>query len=184
MPEQLKQIAMRIKELRVIANISVETLAKELKIPIEVYIQYENGEMDIPVSFLYGIAQKFNIELTAILTGGEPRLHIYSLVRKGKGVSVDRRKEYKYQSLAYNFIHKKAEPFLVTVDPENSDIPVSLNAHPGQEFNYVLEGALLILIHNQELILYAGDSIFYDSTFRHGMKALDNKSVQFLAVIL
>lgn len=184
MTEQIKQIAMRIKELRMISNISAATLAKELKIPIELYTQYENGAVDIPVSFLYGVAQKFNIELTAILTGGEPRLRIYSLVRKGKGVSVDRRKEYKYQSLAYNFIHKKAEPFLVTVDPENSELPVNLNAHPGQEFNYVLEGTLLILIHNQELILNAGDSIFYDSTYQHGMKALENKPVQFLAVIL
>ena len=77
-------------------------------------------------------------------TGAEPRLHTYPLTRNGKGVSVERRKDYKYQSLAHNFIHKKAEPFLVTVEPEEAETPVSYNSHPGQEFDYVLAGTLKV----------------------------------------
>lgn len=107
MSEQIKQISRRIKELREISEISPESLSKELNISIETYLEYESGNIDIPVSFLYGIANKFNVELAAILTGDAPRLHTYSVVRKDSGVSVDRRKEYKYQSLAYNFVHKK-----------------------------------------------------------------------------
>jgi len=184
MSDQIRQIAMRIKELREIHEISKETMAEELGIPLSLYNSYENGEADIPVSILYGIANKFNVELTAILTGEEPKLHIYSLVRKGKGIKVERRKEYNYQSLAYNFIHKKAEPFLVTVEPESTETPISLNSHPGQEFDYVLEGTLKIVIGNHELILEEGDCIFYDSSYKHGMKAMNNKPAKFLAVIL
>jgi quercetin dioxygenase-like cupin family protein/DNA-binding XRE family transcriptional regulator len=183
MSEQIKQIAIRIKELREISAISPETLAQEFKLPIETYIEYESGNTDIPVSFLYEIANKFNVELAAILTGDAPKLHTYSVVRKGKGVSVERRKQYKYQSLAYNFIHKKAEPFLVTVDPESEDAPVHINSHPGQEFNYVLEGSLKVIINGRETILNEGDSLFFDSSFNHGMKAMENKPAKFLAVI-
>jgi len=44
------------------------------------------------------------------------------------------------ESLAYNFIHKKAEPFMVTIDPHSDGTSLEFNAHPGQEFNYVIKG--------------------------------------------
>jgi len=183
MYEQIKQIAQRIKELREIAGISIEDLAKEFNISVEQYKQYESGDVDIPVSFLYLVANKFHVELTAILTGGAPKLHIYSLVRNGKGLDVDRRKDYKYQSLAYNFAHKKAEPFLVTVEP-HPDNEIHFNSHPGQEYNYVIEGTLKVVIDKHELILNEGDSLFFDSSYPHGMQALNGKTAKFLAVIL
>jgi quercetin dioxygenase-like cupin family protein len=97
---------------------------------------------------------------------------------------VERRKQYKYQNLAYNFIHKKAEPFLVTVAPESENTPFHFNSHPGQEFNYVLKGRLKVIIDDNELILEAGDSLFFDSNYPHAMKALDNQTAEFLAIIL
>lgn len=183
MSEQIKLIAARIKELREIAALSVDSLAKELNISTEAYLEYEGGNKDIPVSFLYEISNKFNVELTAILTGGGPKLHSYALVKKGKGVSIERRKQYKYQSLAYNFANKKAEPFLVTVAPEADSSQIHFNSHPGQEFNYVIEGSLKIIIHGHELILNEGDSLYFDSGSPHGMKAMDNKCAKFLAII-
>ena len=184
MSEQIRLIAARIKELREISGISVEKLAQELNITKEQYELYESGTCDLPMSFLYSVANYFNVELTAILTGENPKLRTWCLVRKGKGVSVERRKQYKYQSLAFNFINKKAEPFIVTVEPEPGDAPVHYNSHPGQEFNYVLEGKLKVYINNQELVLNEGDSLYYDSSAYHGMKALDGKPAKFLAIIL
>lgn len=184
MSEQIKLIAQRIRELREISGISLEDLAKEFDISSELYQQYESGSVDIPVSFLYEVANKFHVELTAILTGEGPRLHTYSLVRKGKGISVERRKEYKYQNLAYNFIHKKAEPFLVTVEPNDENTPVAYNTHHGQEFNYVIEGTLKVVINDHELILNEGDSLFFDANCKHGMKALHGKTAKFLAIII
>ena len=184
MSEQIKQIAMRIRELREIHELTQEELAEQLNLDVDTYRQYEDGETDIPVSILYGIANLFNVELTAILTGDEPKLRLYSLVRKGEGIKVNRRKEYAYQSLAYNFVHKKAEPFLVTVEPDPTDAPIAQNSHLGQEFNYVLEGTLMISIDGHELILEEGDCVFYDSNSKHGMKALNNKPAKFLAIIM
>lgn len=181
MPERIKPIADRIRELREIAGVSVETLSQEFGLAKEIYNDYESGEFDIPVSILYKVANRFGVELTEILTGESPRLHIYSVVRNGKGIGVERRKQYKYQNLAHNFIHKKAEPFLVTVEPNGEE--TSFNSHPGQEFNYVLEGVLKVIIDGHEVILNEGDSLFFDSGYQHGMQAMNNKSARFLAVI-
>jgi len=182
MSNQVKQIAARLKDLREIAGMSEEALAAELGVTTDTYREYESGNTDIPIGFLYEAANRFGVELTAILTGEGPRLHTYCLVRDGKGVSVDRRNPYKYRSLAYNFIHKKAEPFLVTVEPGNDDT-VHFNSHPGQEFNYVMEGKLMIYIDGHSLTLNEGDSLYFDSSCSHGMKALDGKPAKFLAVI-
>lgn len=183
MPEKIRNIASRIRELREIAGVSQETLTLEFNIPIETYLEYESGDADIPVGFLYKVAHRFNVELTDLLTGESPKLHIYALTRKGTGISVERRKRYKYQNLAYNFIHKKAEPFLVTVEPDSAGMP-GTDSHPGQEFNYVLEGTLKVIIDGHELVLEAGDSLFFDASFKHGMEALNNKSARFLAIII
>lgn len=184
MSDQIKQIASRIKALREISGISIETLAKELKVSSDLYKEYESGTVDIPVGFLYEIANKFKVELTAILTGENPKLHTYCLVRKGKGVNVERRKQYKYLNLSYNFVNKKIETFHVTVEPESEDAPVHLSSHPGQEFNYVLEGTLMIVIDGHQLTLNEGDSLYFDSNYPHGMKALNGQTAKFLAVII
>jgi transcriptional regulator with XRE-family HTH domain len=183
MSENIRNIAMRIRELRDIAGISLETLAHEFGISREAYQEYESGETDIPVNFLFQVSHRFGVELTELLTGESPRLHVYSLVRNGSGVAFDRRKQYHYQHLAYNFSHKKFEPFLVTVDPEPLDAPVNRNSHSGQEFNYVLEGRVKIIIDDHELELNQGDSLYFDSSHPHGMKALDNRAAKFLAII-
>jgi transcriptional regulator with XRE-family HTH domain len=183
MPEQIRQIAARIRELREIAGIPVEKLAQEFNVESAVYSDYESGKVDIPISILFNISRKFNVDLTEILTGGAPHLHEYCLVRKGKGASVERRKNYNYQSLAYNYVNKKAEPLLVTVPSGPEDAPFPLNSHAGQEFNYVISGTLKVIINGHELMLHEGDSLFFDSRFDHGMKAVGGQPAQFLAII-
>lgn len=183
MSEKIKQIAMRIKGLREIADVSIEELAKEFKVGKDTYKKYESGAVDIPVSFLYEFANRFKVELTALLTGEEPRLHTYSLVRKGKGLSTERRKEYKYQDLAFNFIRKKAEIFLVTVEPKKKDAS-HYYGHPGQEFTYVVEGTLKVILDGHEVVLNKGDAFYFDSRHKHAMVALKGKPARFLAVIL
>jgi transcriptional regulator with XRE-family HTH domain len=184
MNEQIQLIAARIKELREIAGISAESFARELNIEYELFLKYESGNVDIPVGFLYKVAHRFNMELSALLRGDQPKLHVYSVVRKGKGLNVDRRKQYKYENLAFNFIQKKAEPFIVTVDPDEENPPLEFNSHSGQEFNYMLNGSMMIVVDGHEIILNEGDSIYFNSEYQHAMKALNKQQARFLAIII
>jgi len=184
MTVQIKQIAERIKEIREISGISAESLAKSLGVNKELYNEYESGNIDIPVGIIFRISELFHVELSVMLGGDNPKLHIYGVVRNGKGLKLERRKQYKYESLAYNFIHKKAEPFMVTVDPGTEGTIMEFNSHSGQEFNYVIKGTMMTIIDGHEIILNEGDSIYFDSGYRHAMKALNGEQVKFLAVVL
>ena len=182
MKESIKDVGSRIKELRELSDYTINEIATEFNIDEKEYIQYENGKKDIPASILYEIANKFKVDMGLLLTGEETRMNIFNVTRKGKGVSVERRKQYKYENLGEKFIHKKGETFVVTVEPKKEK--PSTNNHPGQEFDYVLEGSIKFYIHDNEIVLNEGDSIFFDSNYEHAMKALNNKPAKFLALIL
>ena len=153
-------------------------------ITAEQYEKMENGESELSVSNLQKIAKHYDVALDVLMFGEEPHMSSYFLTRKGQGMSVERRKAYKYQSLASGFRGRKADPFIVLVEPkEDSDKPKEMNAHPGQEFNMVLEGHLELTIGKKTLQLTEGDSIYFDATLPHGMRALDGKPVRFLAII-
>ncbi|MDR0682923.1 MAG: cupin domain-containing protein [Dysgonamonadaceae bacterium] len=182
MNEQIKQIAERLSGLRESLDLSVAEMSQKISKSEDDILLYESGTVDIPMSYLFDVAQQFEIDTSTLISGDEPRMNVYFLTRYGKGTSVERTKAYKYQALASGYKHPKAEPFEVTVEP--NDNPIYLNSHKGQEFNYVLEGCLQLQINGKNLILNPGDSIYFDSSYPHGMKAMDNNPVRFLAIIL
>ena len=159
MNEQIQQIAERLAGLRDALEITPEEMAKVCNLTTEQYLLLESGTVDISVSVLHQISQAYGVELTTLMFGDEPKMSTY-------------------------FITRKADPFLVTVHPKPEDEPMYLNSHPGQEYNMVLKGRLLLQINNKDLILEEGDSIYFNSELPHGMKALDGEKVSFLAVIL
>ncbi len=184
MSDQIMEIAARVKELREICGMTIEELAPQVNVTTEQFARYESGETDIPISFLLALGGKFGVELSALLTGGDPKLKVYTLTRAGKGRSVNRRKEYKYQSLGFNMAGKIAEPFLVTTEPVPEGTPCASYSHEGQEFDYVIEGTLRIMIDGKELLLNPGDSVYYNSGYPHGMQAVGGKPAKFLAFVM
>ncbi len=178
------EIAARLKERRELAEMSAEELAGKILVGTDAYLRYESGETDIPASVLHNAAHVLGADLTELLTGEAPRLKIFSVTRAGKGVKVERRSDYKYLNLATNFVGRKADVFEVTVPPETEKEGSHENAHPGQEFNYVLEGRLRVRIHGNELILEPGDCVYFGAWHAHSMQALGGKPARFLAFIV
>lgn len=184
MDEQIKQIGERVRGLRDALDLSIEEMAADCQLDLKQYQQIESGESDISVSTLQRIAHRFDIPLDVLMFGEEPKMSSYFLTRKGTGISVERTKAYKYESLASGFRNRKAAPFIVTVEPKPDDTPMYYNTHSGQEFNLVIEGRLLLSINGKELVLNPGDSLYFNSSLPHGMKALDGKTVKFLAIVM
>ncbi|QUB75835.1 helix-turn-helix transcriptional regulator [Prevotella melaninogenica] len=183
MEEAIKQIGERLKGLREALDISVQEMAETCGISEEKYLKMETGESELSVSKLYKVSRKYGISLDALMFGEEPRMNSYFLTRKGKGMSVERKYAYKYQSLASGFSGRRADPFLVTVEPKPEDAPVNMDIHPGQEFNMVWEGRMDLRLGDKRFILEPGDCIYFDANQPHCMRALDNVPMRFLAII-
>jgi quercetin dioxygenase-like cupin family protein len=166
-----------------VLDISSEEVAALCGITVDRYEKMESGESELSVANLQKIAKKYGVSLDVLMFGEEPKMSSYFLTRKGQGKSVERRKAYQYESLASGFRGRKADPFIVTVEPKPADTPKEMNSHSGQEFNMVLEGTMELTIGSKPLILNEGDSIYFDATQPHGMRALNEQHVKFLAII-
>ena len=73
--------------------------------------------------------------------------------------------------------------YFLTRRPKPEDAPVNMDIHPGQEFNMVWEGRMDLRIGDKKFILEPGDCIYFDANQPHCMRALDNVTMRFLAII-
>ncbi|MCH5301652.1 MAG: cupin domain-containing protein [Prevotella sp.] len=181
MDEQLKQIGERLRGLREVLDIPASEMAETIGIDTEKYEKIEQGEQDITISNLMKIGHKYGVSVEELMFAETPHMKSYFVVRKGQGMSVERTKAYKYQSLVSGFVDHKADVFIVTVEPKPGARTVYKNSHKGQEFNMVLEGKMELFLGGKTITLEEGDSIYFDSTKPHGMLAVGDKAVKILA---
>ena len=182
MSEEVIRIAQRIRETREATGRTPAEVAEAIGVVVDQYLRFEEGDEDMPIGFLTQFADFFDIPLTSLLSGEEPKLNQYYVTRAGKGLHVERHPGYDFQALAHRFMSKKCEPFFVVVEPENT--APSFNAHVGQEFDYVLKGTVKFTIGDQEIILHEGDSIYLDSAYMHAIEAAEDEPATFLAIVM
>ena len=179
MNEYIKQISDRIRELRDILDLTAEDVATNIGVSTEEYLAYENGEKEIPISLLYKVASIFKVDPTVLMTGDVPRMDDYTVVRGGNGVKVERYPGYSFSALAFNYKHRQMDPMIVTLSKSET---AELVRHGGQEFNYVIEGAIKVVVGDREFTLEAGDSIYFNPEKPHGQRAV-TETAKFLTII-
>jgi len=185
MENMIKEVATRIKETRLICEISEEEMAVCTGVSVDTYRALESGSLDMTFTFIYKCAARFGIDTTDLLKGESPTLEEYSITRAGGGLPIARRKGFRYNNLAPLFKNKVAEPFrvLARYNPDEANAPIKLSHHEGQEYNYIISGKLKVSIDGREEILLPGDSIYYDSSKPHGMVAYEG-DCEFLAIVI
>ncbi|MBQ3229850.1 MAG: cupin domain-containing protein [Clostridia bacterium] len=180
MNSQIKQIADRIKYLRDALDMTEEEVANAISISLDEYKAYENGEKDIPISIIYSTAAALGVDPTELILGEAPRMAEYCITRKNAGVLIERYPGYSFEALAHNYIGRDKEPMIVTLSA--SDKRAALVTHSGQEFNYVLEGKIGVIIGTRVFELSEGDSIYFSPSIPHGQYAVEG-TAKFLTII-
>ena len=183
---QLMEIAQRIREMREILGFSIESMAKQTEVSVEIYKQMESGMLDLPFTFMHKCAKAFGLELTDLLEGHSAKLSGYTVTRRGNGMVTASEDGITIQDMAPMFRQKLATPYWVTYkySEDLQEEPIHTTTHDGQEFNLVLKGSVRIRVGNNEEVLNEGDSIFYKSSTPHGMIAINGEDAVFLSMIM
>lgn len=186
MEPKIAEVANRIRALREDSDLTMQEMAEAVGCSVAEYAAMESGAQDLSFTFLYRAAEQLGVDIIDLLTGEGPHLSHYSLVRAGKGLSMQRRAGFTYSHLAPAFKQKLCEPMLVTAPykEEEQDAPVHLARHDGQELDYVLSGRLRFVYEEHVEELSAGDTVLYDSSRGHGMIAVGGEPCTFLAIVL
>jgi transcriptional regulator with XRE-family HTH domain len=182
--DQLREIGGRLAALREIEGVSREDLAAKCDVAPELIEEYERGGRDFSFSFLYNAARVLGVDVIDLMSGESPRLSGCCLTRAGGGYAIDRRTAYNYKHLAFTFRNKLAEPFMVTVEPKDDTDRPEQHSHAGQEFNLMAEGRMRFYMGELTYDLNPGDSIYFDASNAHAMRALDGKPARFLAIVM
>ena len=183
---KIKEMAERIRELRLIENYTTEEMAAKTGVSEAEYIKCENGEADLNFAFIYRCAQALRVNVTDIIEGFSPNLKSYTVTRAGAGQQIAKAHGMVYQNLAYAFKNRIAEPLYVvsSYDEAAQSKDIELTTHAGQECDIVIDGHLMVQIGDHKEVLGPGDSIYYNSDTPHGMIAVNGEDCKFYAIVL
>jgi len=183
---KMSEVAARIRELRQIDGISVETMAKLTGVSREEYVACEAGTHDLSFAFIYRCALAFKVGVTDIIEGESANLKSFTVTRRGEGQKIDQAHGMVYHSLASNFKNRVSEPLYVhsIYDEAAERKDIELTTHAGQELDIVLTGSLKIQIGSHSVVLNPGDSVYFDSSTPHGMIAVGGEDCEFYAIVL
>ncbi len=164
---------------------SLDELAARTGISRDALAQLEAGEFMLPLGKLIKLSKALSLRMADVIsTGKEP----FTIVKSDQHQSFTRFGKaresgygYEYESLAAGKKDRAMEPFIVTLHPSGADEPSS---HDGQEFIYVLDGEMEVVIEKTRDVLKPGDSVYYDSTSMHLVKAHGGKPAKVLAVLI
>lgn len=183
---KIKEMAGRIKELRMLEGISEEEMAKKTDVKLSEYQLCEAGLTDLTFAFIYRCSLALNVNVTDIIEGYSPTLKSFTLTRSGQGQMISQAHGMTYYNMAYAFKNRITEPLYVRCpfDAEASQKDIELTTHEGQECDIVVEGNLKVQVGEHSEILGPGDSIYYDSSTPHGMVAVNGKDCIFYALVM
>ena len=183
---KISEVAARIKELRHIDGISIDTMAKLTGVSREEYAACEAGEHDLSFAFIYRCALAFKVGVTDIIEGVSSTLKSFTVTRKGEGKKIDQAHGMIYYNLAAAFKNRVSEPLYVNAiyDEEAERKDIELDTHTGQELDIVLKGSLKVQVGSHQEVLHAGDTIYFDSSTPHGMVAVGGENCEFYAIVL
>ena len=181
-----KEVAARIRELRLITGLSVEEMAQRTDLTVEEYIACEEGNRNLSIAFLYRCTLSFGVDMGDLLEGKSPKLRSYALTRKGEGQKIEEAHHMVGFNLASGFRNRIALPLYMEIAyrPGAEYEDIQLVTHEGQECDIVIRGHMRIQIGGHTEVLHPGDCIYYDSATPHGMIAVDGEDCAFYAIVL
>ena len=181
------RVGEKVKVLREQKGLSLKELADLTGFSTALLSQMENHLVSPSLGTMIKLAKALGVRVGDFFgeTEGEP----FAIVRKDERKTVSRfaSKEgvkygYSYESLGFEKKNRHMEPFIVTLEPATIKTSKT-SVHDGEEFIFVLEGEMEVILGTHTDVLYPGDSIYYDSNIPHRVQCHQEKVTRILAVL-
>src|SRR6185369_5286838 len=148
-------------------------LSARAGMPYSTLSKLENGKMALTYDKLIRLAQALNVDIRDMLaapTHTAPPVAVgrRSITRAGEGLDADSEKHLHHYPAA-DLLGKMMIPIIIDVQARSVEELGGLVRHGGEEYLYVLTGAMEL--HSDlyaPLLLGPGDSVYFDSGMAHG----------------
>lgn len=179
----------KIKSLRETREISVAELAERTGLSVEQIERIENN-VDIPsLAPLIKIARALGVRLGTFLDDQDEMGAVVCRKQETADATisfsnnaVDARTHMHYHSLSKSKADRHMEPFIIDIEAVG-DADYELSSHEGEEFVFVMEGAIEVCHGKKKYVIEAGDTIYYDSIVPHHLHGYQGQAAKILAVV-
>ncbi|GHC39491.1 XRE family transcriptional regulator [Gemmobacter caeni] len=166
----------RMKSVRQACGLTLEAAAQRTGLAVSTIHKIENGRVSPSYENLVRIARAYDIGMERLFSSDHEAHQTtrMTVTKAGQGRKV-RSKNFEYEVLCNALAEKKIIPLVTRVEKRAPLKPSELEAHDGEETLYVLSGRIeLVVEHYQPVVLEPGDCAYFDSTLKHGLRALDD----------
>lgn len=180
------KLGQRVKSARESRGLTLMDVSQRTDIEVSQLEQIESGDVAPPLGTVIRLAKALEMKMGYFISGEEDKP--FTIIRQDDRKVVSRYDSkrgkyygYEYESLAPHKKDRHMEPFLVTLEPAQTEHERS--SHDGQEFIYVLEGTMEVRLGEEIHLLKPGEAIYYDSTVPHLVKCHGENRTKILAVL-
>lgn len=166
----------RMKAVRQSAGLTLEAAAQRSGLALSTIHKIENGRVSPSYENLVRIARAYEIGMERLFSADHesPQTTRMTVTKAGQGRIV-RSRNFEYEVLCNALADKKIIPLVTLVERRAPLTQADLEAHDGEETLYVLSGRVeLVVEHYEPVVLETGDCAYFDSTLKHGLRALDD----------
>lgn len=168
--------------LRAESGMTLRELAEKSGLSDAYLNRVERQKTPINIANLEKVAGAFGVALASFFEVDQARQPlVVTPAGSARRVRFRGRGGFRVELLADAKKDKLMEPLLVDLASAKEDVP--LQSHPGQEFNYLLEGRCEFLFGKERIELTPGDAVYFDATVPHVCRATGKGPSRILAVV-
>lgn len=172
-------IGLLIKKLRNEKKLTLKQISEKTNLSISFLSQVERLKSSITLESLKKVSEALEVNPSYFFSSSEKKPQT-AIVRNALSDLNNQPNSFIYKDLSGNIEHPLFTPLVVMLKP--GDSRGNSYSHNGQEFLYVLEGTLTVLIDEEMHDLHPYDCIHLDSTTPHNWLNQTDTDVKFLCI--
>ena len=180
-----KYVGERIQKLREAQGLSAEKVSALAGIPLDKLEAYESGSAVPSIGVVIKLSRVLGSKVEGMLHGGAMISEAITICRAGESItgpqgSTDQSYDYSFLTRPGTGGHLM-QPFMLTFDPRTPAGPPI--THDGQEFVFIIDGAIELYYDGSNHRLNIGDSAYIDASRPHTFHGVGDALAKMLAVV-
>jgi transcriptional regulator with XRE-family HTH domain len=157
-------IGQKVKELRESRSLTIKKLSEMVECTSSLISQLERGKTDPSISMLKKIAEALNVNIIDFFMTAMNDEDVVTPVKDRVDIHL-KRWQAKIQSLVKTVADKKMQPFYTVIKTGGGSH--GMYGHAGEEFGYVLQGELELVLNDKTYTVKQGESFYFPSQIPH-----------------
>jgi transcriptional regulator with XRE-family HTH domain len=175
----------KLRALRLRKKMGLVELGQHTGLSPALLSKIERGRMFPTLPTLLRIALVFSVSLDHFF-GADRRRPALAVVRAKDRQSFPdrpgtRRPAYRFECLDYPVTDRRLNAYYAEFEPASAD-PAQPHQHDGAEVVFVIAGSLAITVSDEEHLLRAGDSIYFDPSPPHSYRRVGGRACRAVVV--